>query len=217
MADQTAHGKREPCARPPSSSHQDMSRPTTAKEPLRIAALTLFTERGIHATSIRDIAKAARVSEAALYRHWPGKDALVLSLYREHLDEVTHLLDAAIQERPMDQAVRAATTAAFALYDREPLVFRFVLQVQHGIAELLPPGVRTPHDAVIDLVRAAVARGEAAGDPVVLGGMLTGLFLQVATFVQYGRLSGPLASHTDTVIAAALRLLQVPGGKSRAK
>jgi len=186
-----------------------MSRPTTAKEPLRLAALTLFTERGIHATSIRDIAKAAGVSEAALYRHWDGKDALVLSLYREHLDEVTGLLDQAIRDQPTAQAISAATTAAFALYDRDPVVFCFVLQVQHGIAELLPPGLRTPHDAVIDLVRAGIARGETAGDPVVLGGMLTGLFLQVATYVQYGRLPGPLARHAGTVIAAGLRILQV--------
>lgn len=174
-----------------------------------MAALALFTERGIHATSIRDIAKAAGVSEAALYRHWPGKDALVLSLYREHLDEVTDLLDQAIRDQPTTLAISAATTAAFALYDRDPVVFRFVLQVQHGIDELLPAGLRTPHDAVIDLVKAGIARGETTGDPVMLGGMLTGLFLQVATYVQYGRLPGPLARHTDTVIAAALRLLQM--------
>lgn len=184
-----------------------MSRPTVAKEPLRQAALALFVSKGVHATSIRDIARGAGVSEAALYRHWASKDALVLALFCEHLAEVTALLDAAILGKPARCAVESATAAAFALYDREPLVFRFVLQVQHGVADLLPSNLRTPHDVVIDLARSAVAQGEAEGDPVLLGACLVGLFLQTAAFVQYGRLPGPLAFHTTAVVETAWRVL----------
>ena len=192
-----------------------MSRPTIAKEPLRQAALALFVEKGVHGASIRDIAKGAGVSEAALYRHWANKDALVLALYCEHLAEVTALLDAAIHGKILVAAIHDATAAAFALYDREPLVFRFVLHIQHGVANLMPPGLRTPHDVVIDLVRAAIARGEVVGDPVLLGGCLVGLFLQTATYVQYGRIPGPLAAHTTAVVATAMRVLGHTGESQR--
>jgi AcrR family transcriptional regulator len=42
------------------------------------AALALFAERGIDATSMDAIAQASGVSKATIYKHWPDKDALCL-------------------------------------------------------------------------------------------------------------------------------------------
>jgi AcrR family transcriptional regulator len=44
------------------------------------AALHLFAERGIDATSVDAIADASRVSKATIYKHWPDKDALCLEV-----------------------------------------------------------------------------------------------------------------------------------------
>jgi AcrR family transcriptional regulator len=44
------------------------------------AALHLFAERGIDATSVDAIAEASRVSKATIYKHWPDKDALCLEV-----------------------------------------------------------------------------------------------------------------------------------------
>lgn len=44
------------------------------------AALHLFSERGIDATSMDSIAEASRVSKATIYKHWPDKDALCLEV-----------------------------------------------------------------------------------------------------------------------------------------
>jgi AcrR family transcriptional regulator len=187
-----------------------MPRPPLARAPLRQAALRLFVEQGFHATGIRDIARAAGVSEAALYRHWSGKDELALDLFTEHLGEVTTLLDLAIGSRPPAQAVAAATRACLDLYDREPLVFRFVLMVEHDLARRLPADRRMPQDVIADLARAAAAAGGVKEDPGRLSAFLIGLFLQTASYALYGRLPGPLASHADAVAAAALRVLGLP-------
>jgi AcrR family transcriptional regulator len=42
------------------------------------AALALFGERGIDATSVTAIAEASGVSKATIYKHWADKDALAL-------------------------------------------------------------------------------------------------------------------------------------------
>lgn len=44
------------------------------------AALALFAERGIDATSIDAIAETSGVSKATIYKHWPDKDALTLEV-----------------------------------------------------------------------------------------------------------------------------------------
>lgn len=187
-----------------------MPRPPLARAPLRQAALRLFVEQGFHATGIRDIARAAGVSEAALYRHWSGKDELALDLFTEHLGEVTTLLDQAISGRSPAKAVAAAARACLDLYDREPLVFRFVLMVEHDLARRLPADRRMPQDVITELARTAVAAGGADEDPGRMSAFLIGLFLQTASYALYGRLPGPLASHADAVAAAALRVLGLP-------
>jgi AcrR family transcriptional regulator len=52
------------------------------------AARPLFAEKGFHGTSIREIAKAADVSEALIYKHFHSKEAL----YEELLDYAREVL-----------------------------------------------------------------------------------------------------------------------------
>jgi len=40
------------------------------------AATEVFAEKGFHGTTTRELAKAARVSEALLYKHFPSKESL---------------------------------------------------------------------------------------------------------------------------------------------
>ena len=40
------------------------------------AATKVFAEKGFHGTTTRELAKAARVSEALLYKHFPSKESL---------------------------------------------------------------------------------------------------------------------------------------------
>jgi AcrR family transcriptional regulator len=44
------------------------------------AALSLFSERGIEATSMDSIAAASGVSKATIYNHWADKDALLMEV-----------------------------------------------------------------------------------------------------------------------------------------
>jgi AcrR family transcriptional regulator len=186
-----------------------MARPPKARLPLKQAALELFVTRGVHAAGIRDIAKHAGCSEAALYRHWTSKEDLVATLFREHLADVRTALENAIASATtLDGKAKAACAACYRIYDEQPLVFRFVMLVQHELAKDLPADLRMPQDVVIDMVRWAIDQGEVTGDAVIHAAALIGIFLQTANFVLYGRLPGPLSRYVDAVTAEALRVLK---------
>ena len=51
---------------------------------IEAAALALFTTQGFHGTNNREIAKRAGVSTAAIYTHYPSKEALFTGLVERH-------------------------------------------------------------------------------------------------------------------------------------
>jgi AcrR family transcriptional regulator len=59
-----------------------MVRPRSARahDDVLTAALQLFSDRGIDATSMDAIAETSGVSKATIYKHWPDKDALCLEV-----------------------------------------------------------------------------------------------------------------------------------------
>lgn len=183
-----------------------MSRPPRARQPIKDAALELFVHRGVHATGIREIARQAGCSEAALYRHWTNKEDLVSSLFREHIGEVVNRLDDALASADdFPTRIRAATRSAYALYDEQPLVFRFVLLVRHEQAEFLADArPRMPQDALIETIAAEVGKDDTRTR--VLAAAAMGMFLQVAEFVVYRRLDGPLERYAEQVSDLVLAL-----------
>lgn len=64
------------------------------KQAIMEAARPLFAQNGLHGTSVRDIAEAADVSEALLYKHFPSKE----SLYEEMLDYTGEVSAAAFEQ-----------------------------------------------------------------------------------------------------------------------
>src|ERR1700761_4951823 len=68
-----------------------MPRPRSAEAHRKVieAAIALFSERGIDATSMDAIAETSGVSKATIYKHWPDKDALALEVlgYIHGLDQ----------------------------------------------------------------------------------------------------------------------------------
>ena len=65
--------------RPPGQTAQGMA----ARDRLYATAMRLITERGYEETTLRDIAKEARVSVGLLYRYFPSKQAVIIALYEE--------------------------------------------------------------------------------------------------------------------------------------
>jgi len=89
------------------------------REAIHEAAVELFAARGYHATSMRAIANAAEVQPAAIYHWYASKEAILVQLQDDFMDELTERVLEAVakHDRP---ALRLAAAV------REHVVF-------HGI------------------------------------------------------------------------------------
>jgi AcrR family transcriptional regulator len=59
------------------------------------AVIPVFAEKGFHGATTRELAEAAGVSEALLYRHFPSKESLFRAIFDDHLE--TRLSDPEVE------------------------------------------------------------------------------------------------------------------------
>ncbi|NSC20434.1 TetR family transcriptional regulator [Streptomyces albus subsp. chlorinus] len=74
------------------------------RQALADAALRLFLERGFDEVGIREIAEAADVSTATLFKHFPSKEALVFDMDTDREEDLV----AAVTDRPEGRSVLTA-------------------------------------------------------------------------------------------------------------
>src|SRR5215472_10017650 len=140
------------------------------REQILAAATEAFAAAGFAATSLDDVAAAAGISRAILYRHFDSKP----DLYRAILDRVCTRLAAAVGEKPgafTDAAVDALLTAAAADPGGFRLLFQHVAREPQfrDFADRFRAGMATAaHQQIAGLVRdPAWARWAAQLAPVV--------------------------------------------------
>ena len=103
------------------------------KELIERTALRLFVEKGITETTIRDIAAAAGVAEGTLYRHFESKDHLAWELFSTHYLAFAQELDR-LQEQfePLQDKLAAMIRQFCTFFDRDPVLFSYLLLAQHA-------------------------------------------------------------------------------------
>lgn len=89
---------------------------TTRRDELLSIAAGLFAERGLRATTVRDIADAAGILSGSLYHHFASKEAIVDEILRGFLDalfgEYRRIVEAGLGPREtLEQLVRASFEA----------------------------------------------------------------------------------------------------------
>lgn len=102
------------------------------KERILEAAFDLFAKRGYEAVSTREIAVAARVGPASMFKHFPSKEHLGRQLYELALAPIAAAfadLDASAPA-PAD-AVRAAVAILYRMYDERPRALALLIFPPH--------------------------------------------------------------------------------------
>ncbi|MEU6426734.1 helix-turn-helix domain-containing protein [Microbispora sp. NPDC046973] len=83
-----------------------MGAQTDTRSRIQEVAITLFTEQGYEATSLREIAEALGVTKAALYYHFRTKEDIVASLIEDRIEALDELI-AWAGRRPRTAETRA--------------------------------------------------------------------------------------------------------------
>ncbi|MDB5651502.1 MAG: transcriptional regulator, TetR family [Hyphomicrobiales bacterium] len=171
-------------------------------------ALHLFARHGVEGTSIRDLALAVGVADAALYRHFSSKDEIARALFCAHYRSIAARIEAtAALDAPFALVARALVEVLCRLFDEEPDVFAFVLLNQHAHLRFVPVEGNVVV-ALRDIMQAARARGEIdIADPDLAAAMALGAVLQPAIFKLYGRLPGTMGDLAPALTQAVLRVL----------
>ncbi len=82
---------------------------TTARDRLVAAAMTLFDQEGFHAVGIDRILRQAGVAKMTLYKHFPSKQALIVTVLERRLADYFGALDAATTKPDLTPRERLLT------------------------------------------------------------------------------------------------------------
>ncbi|MBM0255946.1 TetR/AcrR family transcriptional regulator [Micromonospora sp. 4G55] len=83
------------------------SRPSEARQRLLGAATRIFYSEGIHSVSVDRIIAEAKVTRATFYRHFPGREDLVLAYLQAADQAIRGPVDAITARLPAPDALRA--------------------------------------------------------------------------------------------------------------
>ena len=157
-------------------------KPHTKRPEIVRAALSLFAEQGINGTSMREIAEAAGVREAAIYRHFAGKEELAreifLSWYASHCRQANQIVTGPGSTK---EKLHSLVLQEFTAAESYPEAFLYFCENEPKFISLLSFEVPSVRQIFIEFIREGQNRGELrAGFPGLIADMLSGALCGVA-------------------------------------
>ncbi len=114
-----------------------MKKPSSeAKDKMFFSALKLFAAKGYKNTSVLEIVESAHVSKTTFYQQFASKEALVVALCRDLIDEIAlEIKRAAMQEPRVSYKAYAGIYRYLEICFTNPPVANFILLESVGISE----------------------------------------------------------------------------------
>jgi AcrR family transcriptional regulator len=186
--------------------------PPAKREILR-AAMKLFSELGLAATSIRDIADASGYTNPALYKHFAGKEELAVHLFETCHQRVWTTCAAALASgKNFEQKLEAYIGQWLELMDKHPEVLAFLSENARVLWPKSSSTVR--RQTMIGLARSLVAAAPksrhraSAVDPNLAAASLQGTLAELARMFQVGVLEGPATRWKGELVALFRKLIR---------
>ncbi len=173
------------------------------------AAFRCFSRQGLHATTMRDICRAANLSPGAIYSYFAGKQAIVEALARDSRERIVAFLDAVPEAADPHETVGRKLAALLAALETPEAADRIRLDVALWAEALREPSVRELFGEATDGLVASLAgglEGVGAEEAEALGRVVLALFEGLA-------LQKAVDPGADLSAAAAVagRILRRPG------
>jgi len=186
-------------------------KPDTKRPVIVRAATSLFAKRGVDATSMREIADAAGVREAAIYRYFASKEELSREIFVSWYGWYSRQLREIVRgpggtREKVDGAARLELSAAV----EHTEAFIYFCENEARFLRSLPASVPRVRDVFIELVKQGQARSEVkAGEVGVLADMLSGALCAVALSLVWRRRRGSTDDQLDLIAETCWAMIKV--------
>jgi AcrR family transcriptional regulator len=169
-------------------SELDVEPDPNARERVLAAAVDLIGRHGLSALSMDELAAAAQLSRASLYRLFPGKPALFKELVRVYspVEVVAETIERLEGEPPDVVMPEVARNVVRALQDRVGLVRSLVLEITAGSPD------------TSEAIEYSAGRGLRAIALYVVTQMAAGRLRQVSPMLALQSFAGPIVLHLLT-------------------
>lgn len=180
------------------------------------AARSVFSQSGFEAAKTQDIAKAAKVSEALLYRHFPSKLALYRAVLRQLIreqDENYRIMGVVSQDTAgIVKAIKTYFTLATAPEHKDIQGrFRFLLSSLAGDGTYAALIYRRAQRMMRNRIEASLKNAQAAGDLTapLLNSDNTSMFIEhigtMMSVINWQTMNSPYASNGEELVKQAVR------------
>jgi len=157
-------------------------KPGTKRPAIVAAATSLFASKGVDATSMREVADAAGVREAAIYRHFRGKEEMAQEIfaswygwYSQQVQEIVERGDS------LREKLHALVHVEFEAARAHPQEFLYFCENEARFLRGLRRDIPRVRQELIKMLRKEQASGEVCrGDAALLADMLSGALCAVA-------------------------------------
>ena len=89
-------------------------------------AMEAFAKSGFKGTRSRDLAAAAGVSEALIFKHFPNKRAIQKAIIEERIRQTGEFLSPELKAAPLEKALTAMASRILQLSERDPHFMRLL-------------------------------------------------------------------------------------------
>src|SRR5579872_6625174 len=157
-----------------------VARSTDAKTAIEQAALQLFVERGIAETSIKEVARAAKVSQGAMYNHYVSKEEMAWQLFAKNFSKIGHALrHRALEHGDLEAQFGAMVHYVFQRFQEDWLMVTYVFSARHHHLRRVDRRMGNPYLAFRNVISRAMKRRQIPRQDLDLAtSLVTGAIIQ---------------------------------------
>ncbi len=175
---------------------------------LREAAIRLGAQQGVHAATIRTIAKEAGVTEGAIYKHFQNKEDLIRDAYTAIVNEMVRDKEVLVKaDLPFSYAVSAWVKLTYEYFDGNRDAFTYVLLMPQSMADTLGEIYTRQGMLFRSFLRHAQETNQArVMDTDLAVALFAGVILNIPRLINEGALEAPAMQYADEIAETILKI-----------